>query len=678
MPARYAIRDTQSPDRPLVCAPCTATALRARRWTLERLRGAHERARADVASALSRSEESRRKKSHAPSGDAQSAVRATPSAVRSPDCDCVDARRSRLAALRASVEAARSDVTRRAAANASRAAALREASRLLRRRRAELFSLGGAFAEGRRALAMRARAAEDAFAREACFALADLKTLVPVAAERPDPETRRRRDVSNVSKKLFSQQKRERTKSVRRAFPEDDDDFGVPTAVRVFGFRAPDPGDLAEFRAEELGAALGALLLFTETASNAIGAARLARGDGAGSDRARVWVPESYFEESSLRRDVTGGSPPDALPLYLPRDVVEANGGGDRAAAARRCAAERESVGSVGARVKGTMAGIAATGATAAAALARANFVADRTTRTPRTPGKKTAAVLTAGSPSQFSQLTGRDPGDPAVLARHRAELHRALATLHRHAGATCVELERVLGDVAAPAKWGPFASLAFLVTEASRRARAARDAERRADSLTDVSRARSNPFFDDDDDELELSLKSSDLRFRVGDVGAGDVRDGDVGAGDVRSERRSVFSRAPGGNGGFHGKQSLMTSVFGGGGTVGGVRRDVSASSGAPASKGGGASRARGAGGRRVETRKSYASPSDASVADLAADGWDLVEHPARAAAGRCAEGLGLRAKKNADEPAMLPPPPSAPEDVEHWTRAMYVDARR
>ena len=525
---------------------------------------------------------------------------------------------------------------------------------------------------------MRARAAEDAFAREACFALADLKTLVPVAAERPDPETRRRRDAACLlSKKLFSQQKRERTPRAR-AFPEDDD-FGVPTAVRVFGFRAPDPGDLAEFRAEELGAALGALLLFTETASNAIGAARLARGDGAGSDRARVWVPESYFEEASPtqpRRSrlvsdaVAGGSPPDALPLYLPRDVVEANGGGDRAAAARRCAAERESVGSVGARVKGTMAGIAATGATAAAALARANFVADRTPRTPPTPSK-TAAVLTAGSPSQLT----RDPGDPAVLARHRAELHRALATLHRHAGATCVELERVLGDVAAPAKWGPFASLAFLVTEASRRARAARDAERRAESLTDTSRARSNPFFDDDDElSLSLSLSLSSARTSTARDGVGDV-----GAGDVRSERPSVHSRAAGGgNGGFHGKQSLMTSVFGGGGTVGGVRRDVSASSGAPASKGGDASRARGAGGRRVETRKSYASPSDASVAELAADGWDLVEHPARAAAGRCAEGLGLRVKKNADEPAMLPPPPSAPEDVEHWTRAMYVDARR
>ena len=58
VPARYA---AQSPDRPLVCAPCTATALRARRWTLERLRGAHERARADVASALRRSEEARKR-----------------------------------------------------------------------------------------------------------------------------------------------------------------------------------------------------------------------------------------------------------------------------------------------------------------------------------------------------------------------------------------------------------------------------------------------------------------------------------------------------------------------------------------------------------------------------------------------------------------------------------------
>ena len=110
-------------------------------------------------------------------------------------------------------------------------------------------------------------------------------------------------------------------------------------------------------------------------------------------------------------------------------------------------------------------------------------------------------------------------------------------------------------------------------------------------------------------------------------------------------------------------GKQSLMTSVFGGG-FVGGVRRDMSVSSESPASKNGRARAPRRGGGAGLV---SYASPSDASVADLAADGWDLRN--TRRAPPRMREGLGLRAKKNAGEPAMLPPPPSAPEDVEHWT---------
>lgn len=34
--------------------------------------------------------------------------------------------------------------------------------------------------------------------------------------------------------------------------------------------------------------------------------------------------------------------------------------------------------------------------------------------------------------------------------------------------------------------------------------------------------------------------------------------------------------------------------------------------------------------------------------------EGWDLVEHPT------------------------LPPPPSHTEDVEHWTRAMFIDATK
>lgn len=34
--------------------------------------------------------------------------------------------------------------------------------------------------------------------------------------------------------------------------------------------------------------------------------------------------------------------------------------------------------------------------------------------------------------------------------------------------------------------------------------------------------------------------------------------------------------------------------------------------------------------------------------------DGWDLVEHPT------------------------FPPPPSQAEDIEHWTRAMFIDATK
>lgn len=34
--------------------------------------------------------------------------------------------------------------------------------------------------------------------------------------------------------------------------------------------------------------------------------------------------------------------------------------------------------------------------------------------------------------------------------------------------------------------------------------------------------------------------------------------------------------------------------------------------------------------------------------------EGWDIVEHPT------------------------FPPPPSQSEDVEHWTRAMFIDAKR
>ncbi len=613
----------------MVCAPCTATALRARRWTLERLRGAHERARADLARALRRGETMRKK-------------RITEVEIKRAR---LEERRSRLAALRKSVERARVDNTRRAASHASRAAALREASKLLTQRRAELFSLAGLYPETRRALALRLKTAEDAFAKEACFALASLKALVPVAAERPDPETGLRRVLSCRRDRPTSRGQSSRVTaafSQRRTFLREDGATGdlhlnlslsdsAPTAVRVCGFRAPDPGDLAEFRAEELSAGLGALLLFTECASKIIGAARLARGDGAGSSNARVWVPDSYFE--TTRDDAS------KLPLFLPRRVVEANGGGPGVCVETKTNAKATKKEKLGALVYGTVEKVTSTSATAAAQVLANTFVAS------------------AGLNTHTRAAPPPDPGDPAVLARHRAELHRALATLHRHAGATCVELEQMLGlGIRAPKKWGPFASLAFLVTEASRRARDARDAEREVQTKKSQSRDSSranaherNPFRDDDDDDAF----DDDADY-----------DGGFGSAPNGSEPRAKTTG-----------RSLMTSVFGGAAVHGKrfqkhFRARVTHARETTTGDGDDAEERRGG-----ETTCERIAFGAASVAELAELGWDLVEHPARAASRRQSSQSG---EKDAAAPAMLPPPPSAPEDVEHWTRAMYVDARR
>lgn len=44
----------------------------------------------------------------------------------------------------------------------------------------------------------------------------------------------------------------------------------------------------------------------------------------------------------------------------------------------------------------------------------------------------------------------------------------------------------------------------------------------------------------------------------------------------------------------------------------------------------------------------------SDSGKNESLVEGWDLVEHPT------------------------FPPPPSQSEDIEHWTRAMFIDAKR
>lgn len=45
------------------------------------------------------------------------------------------------------------------------------------------------------------------------------------------------------------------------------------------------------------------------------------------------------------------------------------------------------------------------------------------------------------------------------------------------------------------------------------------------------------------------------------------------------------------------------------------------------------------------------YADTSEGRKSESMVDGWDLIEHP-------------------------ILPPPSQAEDIEHWTRAMFIDA--
>jgi hypothetical protein len=256
----------------------------------------------------------------------------------------------------------------------------------------------------------------------------------------------------------------------------------------------------------------------------------------------------------------------------------------------------------------------------------------------------------------------------PAVLAKHRRDLRNAVSLLHKAVGVVCVELSFQLGGVSAPGNNGPLASLAFYAQHATRMARGNREAKREGDggqnSTPNTKYAKadaSNPFRDLRDPDLlgegvssgasgetrthkkEKVGKKKQIRKALGALAASGV----TGAGHV----------------GVMG-QSLMTSVFG-----------AKTQSAKKTSK---------------EHRKGPTETwaSDASVMDLAADGWDLVDVPGRkknGAVGAVDRPNSLRQthaaereKQKARPPAMLPPPPSRPEDVEHWTRAMYVDARR
>jgi hypothetical protein len=126
-----------------------------------------------------------------------------------------------------------------------------------------------------------------------------------------------------------------------------------------------------------------------------------------------------------------------------------------------------------------------------------------------------------------------------ATLARHRAELHRAVALLHRTVGVLCADASHALG-VSAPVGWGPFATLALLTATLSRCAPRA--------STLKHSQPQKHP---------ELQQRTGQRNQRQPTSGGRRYRT--WGAWDMRDSVAPAISRATSGVG-----QSLMLSVFG------------------------------------------------------------------------------------------------------------------
>jgi hypothetical protein len=343
----------------------------------------------------------------------------------------------------------------------------------------------------------------------------------------------------------------------------------------------------------------------------------------------------------------------------LPRDVVEANGGGDASPSLRdRRADAAASAGDATALGALVVSGASAVASSVGLRAARVAVGASR--RVPTSPARL----------KDSEDSSRRDPADPSVLARHRAELHRAVATLHRAVGVTCIEFSNLLG-VSAPEHWGPFASLAFYAAEAGRRH--ARDGD-------------------------PGSVWNPDAR-RVGSRNVrGESEDDATSTGSLMRQMRRSFTASFFVNRSFETKRRIVSS---------GVSSRAARPDSPPPPMGSG--RGRGSGREEEDSLdfppRAFAADwaSAASFAELTEDGWDLVDD-ARGA-GRRGEASGASAdissgarpcarrearafagtlsrsavsKSLVAVPTVLPPPPSRPEDVEHWTRAMYVDARR
>jgi hypothetical protein len=113
----------------------------------------------------------------------------------------------------------------------------------------------GNFPAQQRAYALKAKGMEDQLLVQRCAKLSELARLLPIVAERPEVTDR---NGGGNRGRGFVKGKSAPYESTKHKVDTDN----APTAVRICGYRVPDPGDGCEFSAEELGSGLGGVLLF--------------------------------------------------------------------------------------------------------------------------------------------------------------------------------------------------------------------------------------------------------------------------------------------------------------------------------------------------------------------------------------------------------------------------------
>lgn len=696
------------PERPIVCAPCVRRTLRDRRAELDEAHRAHATSRARLERAMTAT--AGRDRAEGPR-----AALATERARNATE----DLRRARAenARIESAIRDERDGLARAREALTARAAALATAQGTARANRMRMFQ--SALPEETRLQTLRLKHAREQLAVERARAVQRLRLVFPIAAERVPVESNPGKDESNAKNQIANVANPVHPVGSRhRPRP--------PTAVTVCGLRIPDPGDASPLNPREISAGLGMTLALVNLSAAVLGAPQLHRGEFRGSE-SFIWTPGSFWEDEPEAAK-PGSREAGKLRLYLPEKYLptgDAGGeemrGGMPAGDARKEGGSDDARGELdgsgsrhsprgggksgrrssplsGAleglnrgldRVEAALQGVDGAGRVAAAVgavaggigtvaggigtgIGRVGAAVYETGERAATNVSKTALNLRPGVSGVSGVSGANDPNKPrihpihpqvpihpaewskqaereAVAARARAELNAGIRLLHRSAGAICADAKPSLGgESPGPEDWGPLATLALTLATA---ARGAKKGGGFPDATAWVQRRRLNASSCDADGGTVSKTVSSGIAGRLG-------------AWETRAESAFLapaISRAA--HSGLTGAQSLMSSVFGG---RNGFRngRGASTSSGTIGEDDDGGDGASDDEGGR----------GDGESSAMAESTWQLVDAPV----GRTAVRDGVAAVSSRGRAAVLPPPPSKPEDVERWTRAMDLGGGR